>query len=78
MSNKINDGIYEDMRERREQWLEENDYNESDIMEDIDGEYVMTTVEQGTAGDDDYEVKRVKMYLPDNCQESWIFKMPTS
>lgn len=59
MSNKTNDEIIEDIREKREMWCMEHYCETKDIMEDERSqEFIMVDCEEG------YE----RVYLPDELQ----------
>ncbi len=50
--------------ENRINWLEKNDYQESDIMIDTySREYVLADSDNGSPNEDGYQVKKEKVYL---------------
>jgi hypothetical protein len=57
--------IANDAFEARFKWLKEHNVNSEDVMEDEDGEFYFDVSENGTLGDDGYEVSPLKVYLPD-------------
>lgn len=60
MSLLENDRFYE----ARQEWLENGGYSEGDVMEDEQGEFVIDFVDNGSPGEDGYDVKKVRVYLP--------------
>lgn len=53
----------------REQWLLDMCVTENDVIQDEDGrEFIITENENGTAGDDDYQVENKKVFLPESIQ----------
>ena len=73
MSLKNNDEFNEELREQRIEWL--GGTKEEEILTDDEGkEYILEEIENGTAGDDGYEVRSEKRYLPDNLQASNFLK----
>lgn len=51
----------------REEWLHDKGVTEKDVIVDYlnHKEYVLLVVENGTAGDEDYEVEEERVYLPE-------------
>ena len=60
--------VAEEEFQRRAAWLEGNGYSEGDVMEDENGEYVISTNENGTAEEDGYAITPEKVYLKDAIQ----------
>lgn len=73
MSHIKNDEYIDFIRERRLEWLGSQGFDEDSVMVDKKGEYVLDTIENGTPGDEDYEVRETKIYLPPTLQAS-IYK----
>jgi hypothetical protein len=73
MSLQENELFNEELREQRIEWL--GGTKEDEILTDDEGkEYILEEIENGTAGDDGYEVRSEKKYLPDNLQSNNFLK----
>lgn len=73
MSLQENELFNEELREQRIEWL--GGTKEEEILTDDEGkEYILEEIENGTAGEDGYEVRSEKRYLPDNLQSNNFLK----
>ena len=83
--SKIKDSILEEQEFRRREieasepneielerkgWLKEHSVTESDVLSDEDGEYIIDTRENGTAGEDGYSVDECRLDLPKHLQKN--------
>ena len=73
MSLQENELFNEELRDQRIEWL--GGTKEEEILTDEEGkEYILEEIENGTAGDDGYEIRQEKRYLPDNLQSNNFLK----
>lgn len=57
--------LYNEICDSRTCWLEDMSATESDVYEDEHGEFIVRENEVGTASEEGYDVRFIKVYLPE-------------
>lgn len=58
----------EELAIKRSLWLQENGKRESDVLEDENGEFLITWIDSGNEGDEGYNSVEKQIYLPEELQ----------